>query len=136
VREENAPSELDDLPSAVWRRIGEHEARLANGRERFEELISTDARLRDEIKSVREQLAPRPVRWWAVIAGGFGALVTVLSVVWALATQLAARPTAAEITNHPSITRIDEAIKSLARTVEETRDDVRAMRERMLGGGK
>jgi len=120
MREPNTPEEIGEGGggiSSIWRRLGDHDARLGNGRERFAELMANDSLLREELKALNQKLAPRPVRWWVVIGGSFGAAVTILSVVWALATQ---------------ITALDEGLKALTRTVEETRTDVRAIREKVI----
>lgn len=110
------PREISDTPSsAIWRKLGDHDARLGNGRERFLELSASDQELREEIRDIHRRLAPKPIRWWAVIGAGFGGAVTIFSIVWALATQ---------------ISSLEEGLRSLSRSVEELRVDVRAIRDR------
>jgi hypothetical protein len=147
--DESAPSVIDDTPSqAVWRKIGSLEQRLANGREIFSDLKESDEAIRSELKEIAKSIAPKEIRWWVVIGASFGAIVTVLSVVWAVATMFAQRPTTREISDvihdhaasdeHPAIRslqenqiQINEVLRSLSKTVEETRVDVRAIREKV-----
>lgn len=110
------PREIYDTPSsAIWRKLGDHDARLGNGRERFQELAESNQELREEIRDIHRKLAPKPIRWWAVIGAGLGGAVTIFSIVWTLASQ---------------ISSLEEGLRSLGRSVEELRVDVRSLRDR------